>query len=344
MTGSVRSFNFGPFAGYTQIGRLVRSVSATLTVPRVSLSDNGYPASTWVGVEAVGPDGQFEPFIQVGVSEMAGDWSGSGHLPAWYEAFWSDTQRGDHGYSLFAVHPGDRVLASITLSDRHWIVSIVDGFVQRHVVIADEAGAHFQQALWIQEHPAAGEQLLPYPEVTGLRISDLLVNGTAPARGDLSSAWMSARGTVFEPTALSHDAFTLLNGKAVVPAAIVRTLLELEPGADEVWGPQLELAEATPRTPRAKIARWASQLSKALVVLSDALREQQWPRNTQASVDTLLSALKHQRSLTRQAVHVRTSSFIKWQVRWSASATTRLIAEADMLHALRIPWAALPTN
>jgi Peptidase A4 family len=343
-TRPARAFDFGPFAGYTQIGPAVRSVSATLTVPRVSSRDNGDPASTWIGAEAVGPDGQFEPFIQVGVGEMAGDWTGSGLLPPSYEAFWTDAERGDHGYALFTVHPGDRVLASITLSHRHWILSIVDGAVHRRVITTEEAGAEFQQALWIQEHPAAGDEFLPYPKVTGLRISDLLVNGTAPSRRDLSPAWMSVRDVVFEPTALGRDAFTLLPGRASVPAAMVRILLKLEPGADDIWNPQLELADATTRTPRVTVARWASQLSNALIALSDAMRQQQWSRNAQASVNTLLNALKAQLSLTRQVAHLRTSQFTGWQARWSASATTSLIAEASMLHAVRLPWAALPTS
>ena len=282
---------------------MVWQVSATLTVPRVSSRANTATASTWVGAEALGPyGGQGEPFIQVGVSEIAGS-TPPAHLPPVYSVFWSDTARGDHPLLLFSPRVGDRISVGLKHSKDHWIVSIVDGAVHRRIVTAQEGGAKFQQALWSQEHPAAGQYILPYPKVTGLRISDLLVDGIAPAQRDLNPLWMLVGEKVIEPSPLDRDGFTLLPGKATVPAATVRMLRRLEPANNAISKLELRLAETTARTPRARLARLASQLSKGLVAGERTLRRQRWPRNAHASVDALLAAIQRELPSTRDAPH-----------------------------------------
>jgi hypothetical protein len=251
--------------------------------------------------------------------------------------FRSDTAQGDHPSLLFSPRVGDRISVGLTHSKDHWIVSIVDGAAHRRIVTAQEGRAKFQQAEWSQEHPALGPYIVPYPKVTGLRISDLRVDGVAPAQRDLNPLWMLVGKEVFEPSPLDRDGFTLLTGKATVSAATVGTLRRLEPANDATSKPQVQLAEATARTPRARLAGWASQLSKGLITAERIVRHQQWPRNAQTSVDALLAALQSQLSLTREAAQVPASKLTGWQARWSASIAVRIIATARLLHSLRLP-------
>jgi len=330
-----RSFGFGQFAGYTQGGPVVWQVSATLTVPRVSSLANTASASTWVAAGAVGPYGEGEPFIQVGVNYVAGEPTPKAHLPSYYQVFWSDTAQGYLPSPLFSPRVGDRISLGLTLSKDHWIISIVDGAVHRRIVTAQEGRATFQLAEWYQEHP--DPDIFPYPKVSGLRISDLRVDGRAPAQRDLDFAWMLSGKEAFEPSPLDHDGFTLLSGKATVPAATVRMLRRFAPANGAISKLELRLAEATTRTPRARLATWASQLSKLLFAGERTARRQRWPRNAQASVDAMLAATQSELSLTRDAAHVPASKFTEWRARWNASIAEALTASARLLHSLRLP-------
>ncbi len=337
VTRVARSVDFGRFAGYTQIGPVVRSVSATITVPVVSSRANTALASTWVAAEAVGPDGQGEPFIQVGVNAIAGEPAPSAHLPTIYKAFWTDTDQGDHPSLLFAVHAGDRVSASLKLSQGRWIVWISDGSVHRRIVTAEEGNATFQQAAWLQEDSDKGLRLLAYPTVTGVRLSNVSVNGHAPAQQYLDPCWMSVGNILFEPSRLDHNGFTLQHREATGVGADARRLLTFAYGDDRLSVLQFRLAEATRATLGPKVGGWAVQTSKALISFARTLRRGRWSRNAHASVDRLLSALAGQLSLTHIAAHLSASQLAGWEARWSASAATMLIADARLLHALRLP-------
>lgn len=322
-TSRATAFNFGPFAGYSQVGPVVRQVSATLTVPSVSPQANGPSASTWVGAEGVGPDLN-EPFIQVGVLEIAGEHAPSGSLPPAYAAFWSDTALGYHPIPLFSVHARDRVLASLRRANGHWIISIVDGPKHRRTITADEGGAEFRQALWFQEHPTVGHSFLPYPRVSGLRISDLLVNGAAP-RG-LNPEWMLAGKKVYEPTPVNHDAFALLPAQLTVPAETVHELLKLTRPYSVSANPETRLAAATAKTPRANLVTWASRVTAEIASFQRALRHRHWQNTDQNNVNALLGALQRQLTLTRQTARIASPQFTGWQSQWKASSAASTIA------------------
>jgi Peptidase A4 family len=325
--------HFGRFAGYAQVGPVIRSVAATLTVPRVTNASSKQLAlaSTWVGAEALGTAGDREPFVQVGIEAYA-------NAPG-YEAFWSDTARGGVVSDLFTVHAGDRVSASLTLSQRHWTIVIGDGAAHRRIVVAAPGTAKFQLALWCQEDEAYNHpNVMVYPRVRDVRFSDLAVDGRAPESPYLNPVWMSAGKTVFEPGGMRDDAFTLLPGQATVSAAAARQADKISRSYYAIYKPQRQLAGATSATRRAELTDWVSEASEALIKYEHSLRRQQWPSKARASVNALLSVVQAQLSLTRQLMHLAGTQFTAWQTRFSASTATIQIAVARLTHSLELPW------
>ena len=346
---SARSVDFGRFAGYAQLGPIVRSVSATITVPQAVTTGVEQPAaaSTWVGAEAL-PVTSGAPFIQVGIAEIP---DGPNPKIALYDVSWcAGTAHYCPPSQLFFVHAGDKLSVSLTLSHRHWTIVVTDGPKRRRIVTAEEGTNRFQLALRSQEDLAYNHpKWMVYPRVTGLRLSDLAVNGHAPQRQYLNPVWMSADtvpspagDTVIEPSALNNDAFTLLPGQATIPASVVRTLEKLSRSSGHIYRAQMQVADATVKTPGAKLADWASQISKALISYEDTLRRQRWPRDARANVSALLSTLRAQLELTQDSLRPSTSTLKGWQARLNASSASIEVANARLLHAVRLPWDALP--
>jgi len=340
-----RSFDFGPFAGYAELGPTVRSVSAVITVPRAGSGRKLAMASTWIGAETLGPQVK-EPFIQVGVKEVS-QFGITAYLP-----FWSDTVA-DYQTIPFpdslAVHAGDRISVSLTLSHRDWIITIASGRVHLRRVTAEEGAGTFQEALWFQEdeaqEPLGGNHRLtyfPFPRLAGARVSDLSVDGHAPERRDLNASWMSVGGSVLEPTRLNQDAFGLAVHEAATPAAnirpVVATLVATGDGSPSNSNPMAKLLRATMATPPESVVRWASQMSSALVRFAGPLRRARWPRTARDRVAALLSSLQEALALTQGLQHDPTSELAGWKTRWSAWYRRILIAEARLLASLHTPW------
>lgn len=341
---SATSVQFGRFAGYAQIGPVVRSLSATITVPQASTAraHQAAVASTWVGAEAL-PDNARPPFIQVGVEELP---VGTDPKDSGYEVFWADTENLLPS-PLFFAHAGDRLSASLTLSHRHWTIGVADGAMHRRVVTAEEGTGSFQLALWFQEDLAYNHpKWTVYPRLTGLRLSDLAVDGHAPKMRDVSPVWMSADSglspagkTVIEPSALNHDAFTLQPGHATVSASAVRVLDKLSRGYYATYKPLLRLVDATGTTPRLKLAGWVSEMSKALTNFEKTLRRQHWPSSAEPRVNALLTAVRAQLRLTQGLIHGGPASpFTQRRAAWIASNPAVEIALARLQHALHLPW------
>src|SRR5579875_3325918 len=109
-------------AGYVWPGA-VKSVQASWGVPQILSRNGAAHASTWVGAQVLG-DSAHSPFIQVGTTEdRQPSLFGS---PDQYWTFWSDVALGFHPHLLFAVHPGDKVTSSLSLSGGRWHVSVSD--------------------------------------------------------------------------------------------------------------------------------------------------------------------------------------------------------------------------
>jgi hypothetical protein len=327
-------FDFGHVAGYAQIGPRVSSVSATIVVPRVSSSAITAIASTWVGAEAVGPEGQGEPFIQAGIAEIAGEPARRAHISPTYTAFWADSETGDHPWPLFSAHARDKVSVSLKHFGHQWSVSIIDGHKHRQIVTGDAGGANLEQAMWSQEDTGRS---IPYPTVTGVQLSNLSINGAAPTKRNLDPQWMSVGKILFEPTRLADRGFAVQRREGLAVGPELSALLSFEHGSNKLYDLGHKLAEASASTPRTKRAEWATQLTIELMTFAGSLRRANWPRNAHASVTTLLNAIQHELSLTRGLAHLPTWRLSEAEARWSASVTTSLIAAARVLRYLRLP-------
>lgn len=340
---SARSLDFGRFAGYGQIGPVVRSVSATITVPQVvtARTQQAAAAATWIGAEAL-PFGEHAPFIQAGVEELP---AGTKPKDSGYEVFWA-AGANLLPKPLFFAHAGDRLSVSLKQSGGRWTVVAADGSRRRRIVTTQEGTARLRAALWWQENLAYNHpKWMVYPRITGVRFSNLSVNGRAPERQYLYPVWMSAdpvlssaAKTVVEPSAVNHDAFTLRPGRTMVSASVIRELRKLSPGYSAIREPTGQLAGATVTTPRTKLDIWASEMSASLRSYDRVLRRQPWPQGAQASVTALLGTLRDQLRLTRQLRHLPRSNLPGWQVRLNTSAAAAELAIADLLHSLHLPW------
>ncbi len=197
----------GHFAGYHETDMIVHQLSATFTVPRIKPTASYADASTWVGAQVLGQDYLRLPFIQAGIDEDETD-----HQPPTDKAFWSDNAHHFYPVPLFSVRPGDKVSVSLTHARGHWIITAADGRTRRRIVTSQEGYATFTDAVWTQEDTDVGSHFYVYPRLTDVRISKLLVNGTAPAQWELSPDWMSTGHSrvSFKPTALTGDAFTVV--------------------------------------------------------------------------------------------------------------------------------------
>ncbi|MDE3132377.1 MAG: hypothetical protein KGL16_14595 [Acidobacteriota bacterium] len=191
-------------AGYQQTDTVVHEVSATLVVPRISPTSSYASAYTFVSAQVLGSSARL-PFIQAGINEDESD----RHIT--YTAYWSDNAHGAKSVPRFAVKPGDRVSVSLAHGHRHWTITFADGATRRRIVTSQEGDATFKDALWTQEDPDVGSHFYVYPKITEVRISNLSVNGVAPAQWELNPDWMSIgrSGVRFKPTALTRDAFTV---------------------------------------------------------------------------------------------------------------------------------------
>jgi hypothetical protein len=340
-TGTAGHLDFGQFAGYQQVGRVVSSVSATLTVPRASPGVHLAGAGTWVGAEAFGPNGLRIPFIQAGVNEIAP----GGHRSGVYYAFWTDTARGFRPVPLFLVGAGDRVSARLTLSRHHWTVSISDKAIHRRIFTAQEGRATFQAALWLQEDITANahtHRLLPYPKLAPPRLSNLSVDGEAPAQPDLTPAWMSIGDTLFKPTALRHDEFSVVPGQATLSVTNAGLLRKLRSENEALLKPLLQLARATGTTPRSVKVAWASELASGAAQTEDTLRQQRWPRSAKASVKALLNTTQGFVRATRSVGNISAADYTEWRTRWSASVVAMTVAAAQLLRSVDLP--EIPLN
>jgi Peptidase A4 family len=210
----------GPDAGYEQIDAVIHHVSATLVVPRISSTSPYATAYTDVSAQVLGSSASL-PFIQAGISED------ESHRHTTYSAYWSDNAHGLKFVPRFSVRPGDRVSVSLKHADRHWTITFVDGTTSRQIVTSQEGDATFKDALWTQQDPDAGSSYYVYPKIADVRISNLSVNGVAPAQWELQPDQMSMgrSGVKFTPTVLVGDAFT------VVPARVAQVTQAQSPRA-----------------------------------------------------------------------------------------------------------------
>jgi len=298
---------FGTFAGYVWRGH-VSSLRASWTVPRILAESPHGSAGTWIGAEASGG-----PFIQIGTNELT---QATAHAPdARYVAFWSDTKQGFHPQSLFDVHSGDHLSASLTLTHDRWRLGIVDASsgAAAHFSTSDEAHASFNLAEWTQEDVRGGKarKPLPYPRLAAVGFRGLAVNSVAPSYASLYSSWMSVNGRNLAPSQLQADSFTLQ------PATV-----------SSVGKQYLRIAgreNATVNAFLAQLARWNTRTSYSQVELATAkfatalrngikeLAGARWPAHVGAMVSRLITATRVDLSQARPLALISTAALAAWR-------------------------------
>jgi hypothetical protein len=331
--------NFGTFAGYVRVAP-IRSVGATLTVPRITGQAAGAGA-TWIAAEADTPSARRAPFIQVGVSEIRR--SGT---PDAYDAFWTDTARGFVPVDLFVVHPDDRLTAGLTLTHHRWIVAIADLRTGRHVRFAtrEDADASFHTAEWLQEDPfnPTTRRSEPYPQFSGFHISNLTANGSPPPPASTNIQWMSRGRQVLEPTALRHDAFTLTLTTATLTPPARRYLTSEQAFTDASIQPLTQLADATATTPHARTVKWVRQVAAALTHALDALHASPWPPDVTPDITAQEHALRRVLERTEALASQPVNGFNTAKAQWEAASTAATLSSAQLHRALHAPPVQAP--
>jgi hypothetical protein len=192
----------GTFGGY-QIAVRVKSVGASWTVPRIISTPTKASAATWIGAQ-----GQPSAFIQLGTEEKVAAWPHHGFVPL-YEAWWADTDSHYQARRLFAVQPGDMIIAALTHERASWALSIRDATSGQQATFSttEEGKYQFTLAEWVQEKQRSPGP--PYPHLSLVSFQHVLVNGAPPDRAHLLSGWLATGEGLLAPTPLTEDAFTL---------------------------------------------------------------------------------------------------------------------------------------
>lgn len=155
LTGStnrnVRSSNWSGYVVATNLNTpqpSVTAIEASWTVPSIGVSTRNSFSATWIGV-----GGQFESdgtLIQTGTEQDS--INGVGTYSAWYEL----SPNTEVAIDSLSVSPGDRIMASISLSDpstNTWLLEIHDftgGQSYRNSVVY---ASSMLSAEWIMERP-----------------------------------------------------------------------------------------------------------------------------------------------------------------------------------------------
>jgi hypothetical protein len=292
----------------------VRSVRASWTVVRILAESGGGVAATWIGAQTASA-GASSPFIQVGINEervlLA---NGRLALDAHY-AFWSDTALHFRPIPLFAVKPGDRISASLTLKHGRWLVAISDPHAHRSASLstAEEAHGSLNVAEWFQEDVTDGltHRPFPYPQLSPTVFTKLTVNAAAPRYGNLLSQWMSANGTDLGPTPLVDDSFAV-SPMALTPAGRrYLALADRQNRASNAFAKQFR--RWSPETPRKAIHREQVTYASALRSFLEALAKDAWPSDAQTAIDRLIAANSRLLAQVETDVPTRAGGLQAWR-------------------------------
>lgn len=303
---------FGQFAGYVWRGN-VRSVRGSWTVPRVLTGSPSGLAGTWIGAQA---QSGTRPFIQIGSNEQR---SSVGDR---YYAFWSDTRMGFHPRSLFAIHAGDELSASLRLTDRRWALAIVDASTgaSAHLSTADETGTSFDEAEWTQEDPRNGHtgKIEDYPRLGPIVFSGLAVDASRPVYPALYTTWMSLGSENLAPSPLREDSFTLRQAKVSAAGHRYLRIATPEDAATEAFIDSM--AKWNLKSPRAQLATARRTLTKELEQSTRALARASWPATARTSIELLRVATRLLLRQTRAPVPATTPGIWAWREQWSDDA------------------------
>jgi hypothetical protein len=200
--------SIGAFASYIWTGA-VGSVHAAWHVPEIEEGSPCGVAGTWIGASAEG-----RGFIQIGTNEEClKPTNRSLKLPleASYYAFWSDTSKGYHPRALYEVQPGNLIEATLELTHRKWRLTIVDDSsgAKASFTSSEETQRAPYQADWAQEDVLLPNAYAPYPHLSEVEFSHVLVNGSVPVAEQLEPTGMSLGNETLAPTPLHDDSFAV---------------------------------------------------------------------------------------------------------------------------------------
>jgi hypothetical protein len=164
-------------------------------------------AATWIGASDEG-----QGFIQIGTTEQClkpTQHSLGLPLEANYYTFWSDTSRGYHPHTLYEVRAGDLLEATLNLSHGRWRLTIVDDTTatKASFTSTEETQRRPYRAEWVQEDVLLPDVYAPYPRLSEVELSHVLVNGRVPGSEQLESTALSLGKETQAPTPLHDDAF-----------------------------------------------------------------------------------------------------------------------------------------
>ncbi len=295
----------GAFAGWIWSGN-VTTVSASWTVPSILGSSSPGRAGTWIGAQAPGDENS--PFIQIGSNEELFSVNGGDPaIPAaqtegveGYYAFWSDVRHHFHPQYLFAVAPGDRVSANMSLGGGRWRLTIhdVNSGRSRHLATTDEARGSFNEAQWIQEDVTDERtgRLFAYPRLTRVSFAGLRVDRTRPSASDLSSQWMSPKHEVYEaPSPLRNASFSVRRRALGAAAAQFLAIITPLDAADQRFSDEFdrwssEVTRSSPSAPTQALIDSTCAVQRAILAHRvAALASARWPASAQPLIDRFIA-------------------------------------------------------
>ncbi len=287
----------GRFVGYNITGH-PHSVSAEWRVPSISDSSEAH-ASTWIGLQS-----ESGAFIQVGTLEdsfpgyvKSAPLGVAEKIPQRivYSGFWSGDAELFHPKSTFSepVLPGDLIAASISkMKHGGWRLQLVDSRDQaRFVKTIKMDNAVLTEAEWIQEDPTnlATDGPLPYPHLSPVRWTKVMLNGRPPTLDLADEAWMSVPGRDFAPTSLAGDGFK------VVPVRlnVVQTRWVTARDPYEQAAYTFDIKQGAWRTHPPTSTMATAELRPFLAALKAnerVLSSQQWPSVPEPDINRLVAA------------------------------------------------------
>jgi hypothetical protein len=294
----------GPNGGYIWHGE-THAVAGSWTVPRPLRHASG-SGDMLIAAEGEADSKGEQPFIELGTHEQV---PGAGKDDI---AWWSDLAHDFAPQRLFAVSPGDRLTARMTLVDHVWHLEMRDLSTHRTAhATADAGDATYDQAQWLLERD---EDILgdptPYARTTVARFGDMLANGERPSYADLYGYWMSENGQALAPTAPVQGSFALRRGFLSRPAVLY---LRLAAGVNEAADVFYEkAANWTDATPTATIAPAARAFASALETFEQGLERGPWPAAAQEPVAAQEPTVRRIRRYVLQGINLPAGSESKW--------------------------------
>ena len=257
-----------------------------------------------------------------------------------YFAFWSATDKSFHPVRLFAVHPGDQILAELVHAGGRWAVTIRDRTSGAHagLVTGDEARSSFTEAKWVQEDITNAQTSTPFPypdRMSTVRFAHIAVDSRPPAQNGVQSMWMSENRRNLAPSPLSHDSFSLRDAQ-LAPAGL--TYLQIaapEDAATQAF--TLQMAHWTTHTARPVIMAQSARFATALRGNMRALGHARWPGQDEPLVRELHGDMQRLLAQATSVAHIPAARLKAWEATFARDTIPMGTTATQLRQALGIP-------